>query len=71
LSERTTRWKMWMENPCWSEVISIVSEITQQSVSEEDRIATKELNVAVIAENRGIRIGLRRLLRRIEDQTVE
>lgn len=69
MSDRSARWRMWMENPCFQELKGMIDEIRKASVGDEDRVPTADLNVAVIAEARGIRKGLDTLERRIGEMT--
>lgn len=45
----------------------MIEEIKAESIGDEDRVPTSDLNVAVIAEARGVRKGLTALQRRIEE----
>lgn len=67
MSEHASRWRMWMENPCWDELEDLIDSIINESIADEDSITTDNLNIAVIAENRGIRKGLNKLRRQIDD----
>lgn len=65
--ERATRWRLWMENPCFHEMKQIMDDIREESIADTDRVPTEDLTIAVVAEGRGIRRGLVTLDRRIED----
>lgn len=67
MSEIGSKWRMWKENPCWDDLMYMIEEIKEESVRDTDRVPTAELSVQVIAENRGIRKGLDKLLRQIDD----
>lgn len=69
MNERASAWRNWQSNPCWQELLTLIDEIQNSSVKDEDRISTQDLNVAVVAECRGIRKGLDTLLRHIDDIT--
>ncbi|HET9146138.1 MAG TPA: hypothetical protein VFN81_08635 [Sphingomicrobium sp.] len=56
-----------MEHPCFQELKTMIEEIKAESIGDEDRVPTSDLNVAVIAEARGVRKGLTALQRRIEE----
>ena len=66
-NEQTSAWKNWQQNPCWQELLNMIEEIKNESVKDEDRVSTQDLNLAVIAQSRGVRKGLDTLLRRIGD----
>ena len=67
--EQSAAWRLWQQNPCWQDFLTIVDDIKEMSIKNEDSISTDSLNVAVIAENRGVRKGLNTLLRRIDEIT--
>lgn len=62
MSETNSAWKIWTENPCFRELVSMCDEIKAESIADEDRIPTAELDIAIIAECRGVRLGLKKLL---------
>lgn len=66
--ESNSAWKMWADNPCYSDLLNIMNDIKMESVADEDRVSTADLTIQVIAENRGVRKGLDTLLRRIQDK---
>ena len=45
----------------------MIDEIKKDSVKDEDRVPTPELSIAVVGECRGVRKGLDKLLRQVED----
>jgi hypothetical protein len=69
--EQASAWKLWQQNPCWQDFLNIVQGIKDKSVKQEDSVATPDLNIAIVAEARGVRKGLNSLLREIEEITSE
>lgn len=66
--ETKAAWKIWTSNPCYSELISMIEDLMTESVADTDRISTPDLTVGAVAEQRGIRVGLKRLMDKIEDK---
>lgn len=68
MSEESSRWKLWAENPCWEELMQMIAEIIGDSIKDEDSISTKDLTIQSIAEARGIRKGLDTLMARLDQK---
>lgn len=68
MSEVSAAWKLWTSNPCWDELLNICEDLRRESIADEDRVPTAELDVAIVAECRGIRLGLKRLIDRVEEK---
>ncbi len=64
--ESASAWRLMMENPAWQDLLLHIDQLKLESVSDQDRVSTQDLTVALIAECRGVRKGLDSLLKRIE-----
>ena len=68
MNEQASAWKLWQQNPCWKEFLEMIEQIKKESVRDDDSVSIENLNVAVVAQNKGIRLGLTKLLRRIDEK---
>jgi len=50
----------------WKDLINSIDEIKKESVTRTDSYSTKDLSLVLIAEDRGIRKGLDRLLAEVD-----
>lgn len=67
MSNRGAVVRMLTESPGWKIVENILDRIVEDSVKEEDRMPTAEMNLAVIAEQRGIRLGIERFINELDE----
>lgn len=66
-NEHAAAWKLWQQNPCWQELLTIIDDIKKDSVRDEDRVPIENLNVGITAHSRGVRFGVDKLLRKIDE----
>ena len=66
--ETVAAWKIFIENPCFKDLLGIMEDLRLESISDEDRVPTSELDIAIIAECRGVRLALKKIMDRVEDR---
>ena len=64
--ERANAYRQMCQMWAWKDLMKIVEDVKEETVSREDSYATKDLSLVLIAEDRGIRRGLNRLLSEVD-----
>lgn len=69
--ESAAAYRSWLETPVYRDVMKIIEELKSESKRDEDSIPIDILTVQAVAQARGVRAGLDRLLKKIEERSVD